>query len=188
MKIIDTEIKEVKIIEPTIFGDSRGFFYESFSQKKYQEALDMRHTFVQDNFSRSNRGVLRGLHHQTENTQGKLVSVLDGEVFDVAVDVRVGSPTFGKSVGVLLTADNRRQLWVPPGFAHGFLVLSESVDFVYKCTDYYNPKAELSIKWDDEDINVQWPTKENLTISDKDINLAKSLKESKSLLPKYGEF
>ena len=188
MKILDTEIKEVKIIEPTIFGDSRGFFYESFSEKKYQEVLNMKHTFVQDNFSRSNIGVLRGMHYQTENTQGKLVSVLDGEVFDVAVDVRVGSPTFGESVSVLLSAENRRQLWVPPGFAHGFLVMSESVDFVYKCTDYYNPKAELSIQWDDSDLNIAWPTKEHLTISDKDMNLAKTFKESFDLLPKYGEF
>ncbi len=188
MKVIDTLIPEVKIIESKIFGDSRGFFYESFSEQKFQEAIGTNLRFVQDNFSRSNKNVLRGMHHQTENTQGKLVSVLDGEVYDVAVDIRVGSPTFGKSIGVLLSSENRRQLWVPPGFAHGFLVLSESVDFAYKCTDYYNPKAELCIKWDDIDLDIDWPTKEGLTISDKDVNLAKTFKEAFDLLPKYGEF
>jgi len=187
MKVIDTSIPEIKIIEPKVFGDDRGFFYESFSEERYQKELGMTHSFVQDNLSRSKKNVLRGLHYQMENTQGKLVSVLSGEVFDVAVDIRVGSPTFGKSVGVLLSAENRRQLWVPPGFAHGFLVMSDTADFFYKCTNYYDPKSELCIKWNDIDLDISWPTKDGLIISDKDINLAKSFKEALPLLPKYGE-
>jgi dTDP-4-dehydrorhamnose 3,5-epimerase len=188
MKVIDTAISEVKIIEPKIFGDDRGFFCETFSEERYQQALGMDCTFVQGNLSRSKKNVLRGLHHQTKNTQGKLVTVLSGEVFDVAVDIRIGSPTFGQSVEVLLSAENRRQLWVPPGFVHGFVVLSDTADLFYKCTNYYDPASELCIRWDDADLNIQWPTKKNLTISDKDINLAKTFKESFSLLPKYGEF
>ena len=188
MKIIDTAIKEVKIIEPKIFGDSRGFFFESFSQQKYAEILGNDLTFVQDNFSKSQGNVLRGLHHQIENTQGKLVYVIEGAVFDVAVDIRRGSPTFGKWVGVELSSDNKRQLWVPPGFAHGFVTLTENISFVYKCTDYYNPTAELCINWADKDLNIDWPVKENLIISDKDINQAKSFKEAFDLMPKYGDF
>lgn len=188
MKIINTEMAEVKIVEPKVFGDTRGFFYESFSEQKFQEALNTNVRFVQDNFSRSKKGILRGLHYQTANTQGKLVSVLAGEVFDVAVDIRVGSPTFGKSVGVVLSADNRRQLWVPPGFAHGFLVLSDSVDFVYKCTDYYNPNAELSISYNDTDLAIDWPNMDELIVSDKDKFQAKTFADALDMLPKYGEF
>lgn len=160
MKVIDTDIPDVKIIEPAVFGDERGFFMETWQQKKFEELVAKR-TFVQDNHSKSKQGILRGLHYQTENTQGKLVRVVSGEVFDVAVDIREGSPTFGKWVGVYLSADNKRQLWVPEGFAHGFYVTSEEAEFVYKCTDYYNPKAEHSIVWDDEELGIEWPVVNN---------------------------
>lgn len=159
MKIIDTEIADVKIIEPAVFGDERGFFMETWQQKKFEELVCPRQ-FVQDNHSKSAKGILRGMHYQTENTQGKLVRVISGEVYDVAVDMRRSSPTFGKWVGVILSAENKRQLWVPEGFAHGFYVTSESAEFVYKCTDYYNPKAEHSLLWNDETIGIQWPVKD----------------------------
>lgn len=159
MKIIDTDIADVKIIEPAVFGDERGFFMETWQQKKFEELVCPRQ-FVQDNHSKSARGILRGLHYQTENTQGKLVRVVSGEVFDVAVDMRQASPSFGKWVGVNLSADNKRQLWVPEGFAHGFYVVSNSAEFVYKCTDYYNPGAEHSLLWNDEKINISWPISE----------------------------
>lgn len=156
MKIIDTTIPDVKIIEPAVFGDERGFFMETWQDQKFNELVCERR-FVQDNHSKSRQGILRGLHYQTENTQGKLVRVVAGEVFDVAVDIRRASPTFGQWVGVLLSAENKRQLWVPEGFAHGFYVTTESAEFVYKCTNYYNPSAEHSILWNDPDLNIQWP-------------------------------
>lgn len=158
MKVIDTAIPDVKIIEPAIFGDERGFFMETWQQKKFEELVTGTPThFVQDNHSKSKKGILRGLHYQTENTQGKLVRVISGEVFDVAVDIRKDSPTFGQWVGEYLSAENKRQLWVPEGFAHGFYVTSEEAEFVYKCTDYYNPKAEYSILWSDPVVGIEWP-------------------------------
>ena len=156
MNIINTEIADVKIIEPAVFGDERGFFMETWQQKKFEELVCPRQ-FVQDNHSKSAKNILRGLHYQTENTQGKLVRVIAGEVYDVAVDMRRSSKTFGKWVGVLLSAENKRQLWVPEGFAHGFYVTSESAEFVYKCTDYYNPKSEHSLLWNDITLGIQWP-------------------------------
>lgn len=156
MKVIETEIPDVKIIEPAVFGDERGFFMETWQQKKFEELVAKR-TFVQDNHSKSKQGILRGLHFQTENTQGKLVRVVSGEVYDVAVDIREGSATFGQWVGVFLSSENKRQLWVPEGFAHGFYVTSEEAEFVYKCTDYYNPEAEHSILWNDPEIGIEWP-------------------------------
>lgn len=171
MKVIETNIPEVKLIEPTVFGDERGFFMETWSQKQFEELVTGKPTsFVQDNHSKSKQGILRGLHFQTENTQGKLVRVVSGEVFDVAVDIREGSATFGQWVGVYLSAENKRQMWVPEGFAHGFYVTSEEAEFVYKCTDYYNPKAEHSIAWNDPDIGVEWPINEGIEplLSEKD--------------------
>ena len=156
MKVIETKIPDVKIIEPQVFGDERGFFLETFRQDFFSRECAER-TFVQDNHSKSSQGILRGLHYQTENTQGKLVRVTAGEVFDVAVDLRRSSPTFGQWVGVLLNEDNKRQLWVPEGFAHGFYVTSESAEFVYKCTDYYAPEHEHSLCWDDPEIGIDWP-------------------------------
>ncbi len=164
MKFIETEIPDVKIIEPTVFGDERGFFMETFRTEIFNQHCGTTE-FVQENHSKSKHGVLRGLHFQTENTQGKLVRVTQGEVFDVAVDMRQSSPTFGKWVGVILSAENKRQFWVPEGFAHGFYVISDSAEFVYKCTDYYNPKAEVSIKWNDPQINIIWPIVEGETPS-----------------------
>lgn len=173
MKVIDTSIPDVKIIEPTVFGDERGFFMETWQQEKFEELVTGQPTqFVQDNHSKSKKGILRGLHYQTSNTQGKLVRVISGEVFDVAVDIRKGSPTFGKWVGEYLSAGNRRQLWVPEGFAHGFYVITEEAEFVYKCTDYYNPNAEKSIAWNDKTLNIDWPIIMNteLLLSEKDKN------------------
>jgi len=171
MKVIDTLIPDVKIIEPIVFGDERGFFMETWSQKQFEELVTGKPTqFVQDNHSKSKKGILRGLHFQKENTQGKLVRVISGEVFDVAVDIRKGSPTFGQWVGEYLSAQNKRQLWVPEGFAHGFYVISNEAEFVYKCTDYYNPKAEVSIAWDDENIGIQWPFTDKPLLSEKDSN------------------
>lgn len=166
MKVIETNLPGVLIIEPNVFGDTRGFFQETWRQENY-EAIGIRKQFVQDNLSFSTRGVLRGLHYQQPKTQGKLVSVVQGEVFDVAVDIRVGSPTFGQWVGVNLSGENHRQLWVPPGFAHGFCVLSETTYFTYKCTDVYTPSAEGGICWNDPDIGIQWPL-QNIVLSDKD--------------------
>lgn len=156
MKIIDTQIDDVKIIEPAVFGDERGFFMEAWSQTKFADA-GLPTEFVQDNHSRSTQGILRGLHYQTEHTQGKLVRVTAGAVFDVAVDLRKASPTFGHWVGVELSDTNHRMLWVPPCFAHGFYVLTKSADFLYKCTDQYSPDHEISIQWDDPEIGVEWP-------------------------------
>ncbi|CAM3178980.1 dTDP-4-dehydrorhamnose 3,5-epimerase [Vibrio mytili] len=158
MKVIDTKIPDVKIIEPAVFGDERGFFMETWNQKRFEELVTGKPTkFVQDNHSKSKKGILRGLHYQTENTQGKLVRVVSGEVFDVAVDIRKGSTTFGQWVGEYLSVENKRQLWIPEGFAHGFYVISDEAEFVYKCTDYYNPSAEVSIRWDDSTIDAKWP-------------------------------
>jgi len=159
MKIIETSIPEVKIIEPTVYGDERGFFMETWQQEKFEKLVCPR-VFVQDNHSKSSHGILRGLHYQTENTQGKLVRVVAGEVYDVAVDMRKSSPNFGKWVGVLLSAENKRQLWVPEGFAHGFYVTSETAEFVYKCTDYYNPNHEHTLLWNDQELNISWPIKD----------------------------
>ena len=157
MNIVRTEIPDVVILEPKVFGDARGFFFESFNQAAFDAATGTRHQFVQDNHSRSQRGVLRGLHYQIQQPQGKLVRVAQGAVFDVAVDIRCGSPTFGRWVGVELSAENQRQLWVPPGFAHGFVVTSESADFLYKTTDYYAPQFERSIAWNDPALAIEWP-------------------------------
>lgn len=172
MKVIDTNITDVKIIEPTVFSDERGFFMETWNQKCFEELVAGKSTqFVQDNHSRSKKGILRGLHYQTKNTQGKLVRVVTGEVFDVAVDLRKNSPTFGKWVGEFLSSDNKRMLWVPEGFAHGFYVMSEYADFLYKCTDVYNPSAEVSLLWDDSDIQIDWPLNGiNPILSNKDKN------------------
>jgi len=166
MNVIQSDLPGVLIIEPKVFGDARGFFMETWSRQRYAEA-GIAIDFVQDNISLSQRGVLRGLHFQNPNSQGKLVYVLQGEVFDVAVDVRAGSPNFGRWAGVTLSADNKRQLYVPPGFAHGFCVTSEQVLFAYKCTDVYAPAAEGSVRWDDPAIGINWPIVEPL-VSDKD--------------------
>jgi dTDP-4-dehydrorhamnose 3,5-epimerase len=168
MPIQNTNLPEVLIIEPKVFGDDRGFFYESFNAKSFMEQTGVKTDFVQDNHSKSAKGVLRGLHYQIQQPQGKLVRVVAGEVFDVAVDVRKQSPTFGKWVGVTLTADNKRQLWIPPGFAHGFLVTSESAEFLYKTTDYYAPEYERSILWNDPAIGIQWPLQGEPLLSNKD--------------------
>ena len=168
MKVTATAIPEVLIIEPKVFGDERGFFYESFNQRAFNEATGLTQNFVQDNHSRSSKGVLRGLHYQVENPQGKLVRVVRGSVFDVAVDIRKSSPSFGQWVGVELSEQNHRQLWVPPGFAHGFLVTSDSADFLYKTTDYYAPQFERCIAWDDAAIGVEWPAGLTPQLSAKD--------------------
>ncbi|WP_044873077.1 dTDP-4-dehydrorhamnose 3,5-epimerase [Pseudomonas sp. LFM046] len=168
MKAISTDLPDVLILEPKVFGDERGFFFESFNARTFTEVTGVQREFVQDNHSRSQRGVLRGLHYQLQKTQGKLVRVVQGEVFDVAVDVRRSSPTFGRWVGVHLSAENKRQLWVPEGFAHGFLVLSESAEFLYKTTDYYAPEHERCIRWDDPDLAIDWPIAEAPQLSAKD--------------------
>ena len=168
MKIMPTAIADVLIIEPTVFGDARGFFYESFNQQAFDKATGLNFNFVQDNHSRSAKGVLRGLHYQVRQPQGKLVRVARGAVFDVAVDIRQSSPSFGKWVGVELSEENHRQLWVPPGLAHGFLVLSETADFLYKTTDYYAPEHERCIFWDDPAIGIDWPIETQPSLSAKD--------------------
>ncbi len=158
MQLIQTALPEVLILEPKVFGDSRGFFMESFNARTFEALTGLKVTFVQDNHSRSTQGVLRGLHYQLEQAQGKLVRVARGRVWDVAVDIRKSSPRFGQWVGVELSEENNRQLWVPAGFAHGFVVLSESADFLYKTTDYYAPAHERCILWNDSDIGIRWPT------------------------------
>jgi dTDP-4-dehydrorhamnose 3,5-epimerase len=168
MSIQATSIPDVLIIEPKVFGDERGFFYESFNARTFAEQTGITAQFVQDNHSKSVKGVLRGLHYQIQQAQGKLVRVVAGEVFDVAVDIRKHSPTFGKWVGVLLSAENKRQMWIPQGFAHGFLVTSESAEFLYKTTDYYAPEFERSIIWNDPAIGIQWPIANEPTLSNKD--------------------
>ena len=169
MNVVETKIPDVKIFEPKLFGDQRGFFFESFSQKIFEEATGLTRNFVQDNHSKSQKGVLRGLHYQlAPKAQGKLVRVTQGEVFDVAVDIRKSSATYGQWVGVILSGENKRQLWVPEGFAHGFLTLSDSAEFLYKTTNYYSPEHDRAILWDDTDLDIKWPTKSDLLISDKD--------------------
>ena len=168
MKTHKTTIADVLIVEPKVFGDSRGFFFESFNQRRFEELTGVRRTFLQDNHSRSRQNVLRGLHYQVEHPQGKLVRVVRGETFDVAVDIRRSSPTFGKWVGIFLSAENKRQLWIPEGFAHGFLALSESADFLYKTTDYHAPEHERCIRWDDPDLAIDWPLKIDPIVSEKD--------------------
>ena len=184
MKITPTRLPEVLLIEPDVFGDARGFFMESWHRRRFAEAgLDV--DFVQDNHSRSGAGVLRGLHYQLQQPQGKLVRVVAGEVFDVAVDSRHGSPRFGQWTGEVLSEDDFRMLYVPPGFAHGFCVLSERADFLYKCTDYYNPGDEYGIAWDDPAIGIEWPGGP-FTLSDKD-RANKPLADMAAHLPRYGE-
>jgi len=168
MRALQTQIPEVLIFEPRVFGDERGFFLESYNQRAFQEATGWAPAFVQDNHSGSAKDVLRGLHYQIRQPQGKLVRVVAGEVFDVAVDIRKSSPTFGKWVGVNLSAGNRKQMWIPPGFAHGFLVLSEFAEFLYKTTDFYAPEHECCIRWDDPAIGIQWPLQAQPVLSQKD--------------------
>ncbi|MFN4327187.1 MAG: dTDP-4-dehydrorhamnose 3,5-epimerase [Azonexus sp.] len=168
MKVTPTKIPDVLIVEPKVFGDDRGFFFESFNQKAFNEATGLNVIFVQDNHSKSAKNVLRGLHYQVQQPQGKLVRVIQGEVFDVAVDIRQGSPTFGQWVGEILSAENKRQLWIPEGFAHGFLTLSDTAEFLYKTTDYYAPAHERCILWNDPDLGVAWPLSEPPVLSSKD--------------------
>ena len=172
MKITKTKLKDCLIIEPKIFGDSRGFFFETFQVERYSELANINFTFVQDNYSRSSKGVLRGLHFQKKKPQGKLVRVVRGEVYDVAVDIRKESPTYGHWEAVVLSEENKLQFWVPPGFAHGFVVLSDVADFEYKCSDYYDPADEGSILWEDPDLNIPWPVKDP-KLSEKDLNAPK---------------
>lgn len=176
-KFVETKIKDLYIIEPKVFGDERGYFMESYNENSFREnGLTMK--FVQDNESKSKKGVLRGLHFQTKHTQGKLVRVTEGEVFDVAVDLRKGSPTYGEWEGILLTAENKKQFYVPEGFAHGFLVVSEYATFNYKCTDFYAPAYDSGLLWNDKDVNINWPLDgiEEILLSEKD-KIQKSLKE-----------
>jgi dTDP-4-dehydrorhamnose 3,5-epimerase len=168
MKVTRLSIPEVIILEPTVFGDDRGFFFESFNLRRFQEVVGQSVSFVQDNHSRSVRGVLRGLHYQLQQPQGKLVRVSSGEIFDVAVDIRRNSPTFGQWVGGVLSAENKKQMWVPVGFAHGFLVLSETADVLYKTTDYYDSKSERAIAWDDQTLRISWPLEGRPILSTKD--------------------
>jgi dTDP-4-dehydrorhamnose 3,5-epimerase len=168
MNRIATDIPDVLILEPRVFGDERGFFFESFNRREFEQAAGVRADFVQDNHSRSRRGVLRGLHYQIRQPQGKLVRIVSGEVFDVAVDLRRSSPTFGRWTGTRLTAENKRMMWIPAGFAHGFLVLSESADFLYKTTDYYAPEHERVIAWNDPDLAITWPLEGAPTLSARD--------------------
>jgi dTDP-4-dehydrorhamnose 3,5-epimerase len=184
VEVEQTSLPGVLLIKPKVFGDARGFFLETYSTRRYQEA-GIETAFVQDNSSRSSKGVLRGLHYQLQHPQGKLVSVNRGEVFDVAVDIRVGSPTFGQWYGVVLNDSNHHQLYVPPGFAHGFVVMSDIVDFSYKCTDYYHPQDEQGIRWDDPAINIQWPIKTPV-LSEKDkVNPVLENQVSNNCLPNY---
>ena len=168
MKATPLAIPDVFLIEPQVFGDKRGFFFESYNQAKFEQAIGRKLTFVQDNHSKSSKGVLRGLHFQDPKPQGKLVRVTQGEVFDVAVDIRKGSPTFGKWVAEILSAENKKQLWIPEGLAHGFLVLSETSEFLYKTTDYYAPEDEKCIAWDDPTLSIPWPLNGSPKLSAKD--------------------
>ncbi len=171
IQVTPTSIPDVLIIEPKVFGDDRGFFFESFNQYEFNQAIGSEVKFVQDNHSKSKKGVLRGLHYQMQQTQGKLVRVTYGAVYDVAVDMRESSPTFGKWVGLELSAENKKQLWIPPGFAHGFLVISDEAEFLYKTTDYYHPESERSLLWSDESLAVDWPKVDiQLSIASKDQN------------------
>jgi len=184
VKIIETALPEVLLVEPTVFGDHRGFFLETWNRQRYLEAGFPDVTFVQDNHSRSRKGVLRGLHFQLNHPQGKLVQVATGAVFDVAVDIRVGSPHFGKWVGYELSEENHRQLWVPPGFAHGFCVLSETVDFIYKCTDLYRPDDEGGVLWNDPEIGIDWHVDAPL-LSEKDKQYPSLSQIAADRLPQY---
>ncbi|MFH0798581.1 MAG: dTDP-4-dehydrorhamnose 3,5-epimerase [Pseudomonadota bacterium] len=184
MKLIETTISEVKLIEMDIHRDQRGFFLESYHAQKF-EALGIAHHFVQDNHSRSVRGTLRGLHYQLPNAQGKLVRVTRGEVFDVAVDIRVGSPTFGRHFGTILSEENARQMFVPTGFAHGFCTLSDTAEFQYKCTDFYAPDCELGIRWNDPEIAIDWPIQTPL-LSTKDQSYSCLSHIPTDRLPRYG--
>ncbi len=179
MKVIAGEIPGILVIEPKVFGDERGYFFESFNEQKWRAATGLEVRFVQDNQSRSVKGVLRGLHYQIGRPQGKLVRVLAGEVFDVAVDLRRDSPFFGKWTAMILSAENKLQLWIPEGFAHGFCVLSDTAEFFYKCTDYYYPEGERGIAWNDPDIGIRWPSFDEVIISGKDRNnpLLKELRQ-----------
>ncbi|MCU6434594.1 dTDP-4-dehydrorhamnose 3,5-epimerase [Undibacterium sp. Jales W-56] len=168
MNVIPTNLPEVMIIEPRVFGDDRGFFYESFNAKKFAELTGINTAFVQDNHSMSAKNVLRGMHYQIQQAQGKLVRVISGEVFDVAVDLRKSSPRFGQWTGVTLSAANQRQLWIPPGFAHGFVVTSEKAEFLYKTTDYWAPEHERCLQWNDPSVGIQWPMQDAPVMSDKD--------------------
>ena len=182
MKIVDTAIADVKIIEPAVFGDERGFFFESFNQAKFNQAVGYDVAFVQDNHSRSAKGVLRGLHYQLPpHPQGKLVRCVVGEVFDVAVDIRKSSPSFGQWVGVHLSAENKRQLWIPPGFAHGFLTLSEYAEFLYKTTDYWAKDCEQAITWNDPSIAIDWPSFDGQPLLSEKDRLAPKLSEQQYL-------
>ncbi|MBS1211864.1 MAG: rfbC [Proteobacteria bacterium] len=170
MQATPTAIPEVVVLEPKVFGDDRGFFFESFNAKAFEQATGLKHEFVQDNHSKSARNVLRGLHYQVPpKTQGKLVRVVQGEVFDVALDLRKSSKTFGQWVGEVLSAENKRQLWIPTGFAHGFLTLSDTAEFLYKTTDYYSPEYERCIRWDDPEIGIAWPLTATPVLSVKDL-------------------
>jgi dTDP-4-dehydrorhamnose 3,5-epimerase len=178
MKVTPLAIPDVLLIEPQVFGDDRGFFFESFNQERFEKAIGQKINFVQDNHSKSVKGVLRGLHYQLPpKAQGKLVRVIQGEVFDVAVDLRKSSPTFGKWVGEILSADNKKQLWIPEGFAHGFVTLSDTAEFLYKTTDFYSPEHEESIVWNDATIAIKWPFDFEPSLSNKD-NLGKALPDS----------
>lgn len=168
VKVIDTSLAGVKVIEPKVYCDDRGYFYESYQAARYQKALGLNKPFVQDNVSRSTKNVLRGLHHQIKNAQAKLISVSDGQVFDVAVDIREGSPTFGQWVGEFLSSENKKQIYIPEGFLHGFLVLSDYAEINYKCSDYYAPKDEICVRFDDKTIGIDWPEKKGLILSEKD--------------------
>lgn len=168
MKATPLSIPEIILLEPNVFGDNRGFFYESYNQNKFEKAVGYSVSFVQDNHSRSEKNVLRGLHYQIQQPQGKLVRVVEGEVFDVAVDIRRNSPTFGQWVGEVLSAENKKQLWIPPGFAHGFLTLTDYAEFLYKTTDFWAPEHERCIIWNDPEINITWPNPENIILSSKD--------------------
>jgi len=186
MQVNKTKLAGVLIIQPKIFGDSRGFFEETWNKARY-EAIGIKGEFVQDNLSYSTKGVLRGLHYQYPHSQGKLLSVAKGEVFDVAVDIRVGSPTFGQWEGVLLSGENHRQLWIPAGFAHGFCVTSDTVYFTYKCTDVFTPEAEGGVLWNDPDIGIEWPLGD-VGLSDKDKIYSRLQDIPEARLPKFSEF
>lgn len=181
MNIIETQLPGVVIIEPDVFGDARGFFMETYSERKYAD-FGLNKKFVQDNLSFSGKGVLRGLHYQQPHSQGKLISVIAGEVYDVAVDIRVGSPTFGKWVGIMLSGENKRQVYIPEGFAHGFCVVSDTAYFSYKCTDFYSPQDEGGIIWNDPDIGIKWPLKE-VILSAKDEKYPRLKDIAKEKLP-----
>lgn len=183
MKVIESNLPGVLVIEPQVFGDSRGYFYESYNQARF-DTLGISARFVQSNVSRSAKGVLRGLHYQHPNPQGKLVSVLEGEVYDVAVDIRHGSPTFGRWMAVMLSAENKKHLWIPEGFAHGFCVVSDVATFMYQCTNLYDPKADAGIRWNDADIGIDWPVNAP-ELSDKDLKTPMLEEIPRERLPRF---